>query len=70
MGGPKIGNFPLLYLVKMFLPRWMGGSKKPQNTLTSYKNGPLVKIVQDLFWNRSGIQLYLITLSMPYNLGI
>ena len=28
------GNFPLLYVVKMSLRRWVGGSKKPQNTLT------------------------------------
>ena len=34
VGGPENGNFPLLYVVKMSLPRWVGGSKKPQNTLT------------------------------------
>ena len=28
------GNFPLLYVVKMSLRRWVGGSKKPQNSLT------------------------------------
>ena len=28
------GNFPLLYVLKMSLRRWVGGSKKPQNTLT------------------------------------
>ena len=28
------GNFPLLYVVKMSLRRWVGGSIKPQNTLT------------------------------------
>ena len=31
---PEIDNFPLLYVVKMFLRRWVGGSKKPQNILT------------------------------------
>ena len=34
MGGPENGNFPLLYVVKMSLCRWVGGSKKPENTLT------------------------------------
>ena len=34
VGGPENGNFPLLYVVKMSLRRWVGGSKKPQNTLT------------------------------------
>ena len=32
LGGPENGNFPLLYVVKMSLRRWVGGSKKPQNT--------------------------------------
>ena len=34
LGGPENDNFPLLYVVKMSLRRWMGGSKRPQNTLT------------------------------------
>ena len=34
VGGPENGNFPLLYVVKMSLRRWVGDSKKPQNTLT------------------------------------
>ena len=34
VGGPENWNFPLLYVVKMSLRRWVGGSKKPQNTLT------------------------------------
>ena len=34
VGGPENGNFPLLYVVKMSLRRWVGGSKRPQNTLT------------------------------------
>ena len=34
VGGPENGNFPLLYVVEMSLRRWVGGSKKPQNTLT------------------------------------
>ena len=33
VGGPENGSFPLLYVVKMSLRRWVGGSKKPQNTL-------------------------------------
>ena len=33
-GGPENGDFPLLYVMKMSLRRWVGGSKKPQNTLT------------------------------------
>jgi hypothetical protein len=40
VGCPENGNFPLLYEMKMSLRRWMGGSKKPQNTLTQYKDGP------------------------------
>ena len=32
--GSENGNFPLLYVVKMSLCRWVGGLKKPQNTLT------------------------------------
>ena len=38
MGGPE--NFPLLYLVKMSLRRWMGGSKKPQIALHNIKLAP------------------------------
>ena len=35
VGGPENGNFPLLYVMKMSLRRgWVGGSKKPQLTLT------------------------------------
>ena len=34
VGGPENDNFSLLYVVKMTLCRWVGGSKKPQNTLT------------------------------------
>ena len=34
VGGPENGNFSLLYVVKMSLPRWVGGSKKSQNTFT------------------------------------
>ena len=34
VGGPENGNFPLLYVVKMSLRRWVVGLKKPQNTLT------------------------------------
>ena len=34
VGGPENGNSPLLYVVKMSLRMWVGGSKKPQNTLT------------------------------------
>ena len=34
VGGLENGNFPLLYVVKMSLRRWVGGLGKPQNTLT------------------------------------
>ena len=34
VGGPENGNFPLLYVVKMSLRRWVGGSKKAKNPLT------------------------------------
>ena len=34
VGGAENVNFLLPYVVKMFLRRWVGGSKKPQNTLT------------------------------------
>ena len=34
VGGSENANFPFLYVVKMSLRRWVGGSKKPQNTLT------------------------------------
>ena len=44
MGGPQKGNFPLLYVVKISLRRWVGGSKKLQNTLTYYKDVPLPKL--------------------------
>ena len=36
MGGPENGNFPLLYVVKMSLRRWVGEAKKPQNTLLDH----------------------------------
>ena len=40
MGDPENGNFALLYVVKMSLRRWVGGSKKPQNTLRNLKMAP------------------------------
>ena len=33
-GWSRKWQFPLLYVVKMSLRRWVGGLKKPQNTLT------------------------------------
>ena len=33
-GGSKNGNFPLIHVMKVSLCRGVGGSKKPQNTLT------------------------------------
>ena len=45
MGGPENGNFPLLYVVKMSLRRWVGGSKKPQNTLRIIKMAPKATLV-------------------------
>ena len=44
MGGPENGNFPLLYVMKMSLRRWVGGSKKPQNTLRNIKMAPKVSL--------------------------
>ena len=43
MGGPENGNFPLLYVMKTSLRRWVGGSKKPQNTLRNIKMVPNLK---------------------------
>ena len=37
MGGPENGNFPLLYVVKTILRRWVGGSKSLKTPLTSKK---------------------------------
>ena len=34
VGGPENGNLPLVFIVKMSLRRWVGGSKEPQSTLT------------------------------------
>ena len=38
MGGPENGNFRILYVVKISLRRWVGGSKKPQNNHTIKPN--------------------------------
>ena len=40
MGGPENGNFPLFYVVKMSLRRWVDGSKKPQTPLRNIKMAP------------------------------
>ena len=40
MGGPKNGNFPLLYVVKMSLRRWVGGSKNHKTPLRNIKMAP------------------------------
>ena len=37
MGGLENGNFSLLYVVKIPLYRWVGGSKKPQTPLCNVK---------------------------------
>ena len=40
-GGPEKGNFPLLYVVKMSLRRWVGGSKKAsKHPYVIRKDGP------------------------------
>ena len=38
MGGPENGNFPLLYVVKMSLCRWVGGSKPQKSLKTPLRN--------------------------------
>ena len=38
MGGPENGNFPLLYVMKMSLRRWVGGSKKPLRNIKMAPN--------------------------------
>ena len=40
MGGPENGNFPLLYVVKTSLRRWVGGSKKAKTPLRTIKMAP------------------------------
>ena len=40
MGGPENGNFPLLYVVKMSLRRWVGGSKSLKTPLRNIKMAP------------------------------
>ena len=40
MGGPENGNFPLLYVVKMSLCRWVGGSKSLKTPLHNIKMAP------------------------------
>ena len=42
MGGPENGNFPLLYVVKMSLRRWVGGSKSLKTPLRNIKMAPYV----------------------------
>ena len=41
MGGLENGNFPLLYVVKMSLRRWVGGSKNLKTPLRNIKMVPL-----------------------------
>ena len=44
MGGPENGNFPLLYVVKMSLRRWVGGSKRAQKKpLRNIKMAPALE---------------------------
>ena len=40
-GGPEIGNFPLLYVVKMSLRRWVGGSGRYKYTGQTWFKGVL-----------------------------
>ena len=53
MGGPENGNFPLLYVVKMALCRWVGGSKKAQNALTysDLPNNRAANLI--IFWGKN-----------------
>ena len=37
MSGPENGNFPLFYVVKMSLRRWVGGSKSLKTPLRNIK---------------------------------
>ena len=59
MGGPENGKFPSLYVVKRSLRRWVGGSKKPQNTLT----GPLLKWYFEL-WTIVAFQFWTMMMSL------
>ena len=43
MGGPENGNFPLLYVVKMPLRRWVGGSKSFKTPLRNVEMAPKQK---------------------------
>ena len=43
MVGPGNGNFPLLYLVKISLHRWVGGSRRLKTPLRSIKMAPYSK---------------------------
>ena len=40
MGGQENGNFPLLYVVKWSLRRWVGGSKSLKTYLRNIKMAP------------------------------
>ena len=47
VGGPDNGNFPLLYVLKMTLCRWVGGSKSLKTPLRK-KNVPLSRLMDHL----------------------
>ena len=40
MGGPENGNFPLLYVLKMSLSRWVRGSETLKTPLRNIKMAP------------------------------
>ena len=42
MGGPEKGNFPLLYVIKMSLRRWLGGWVVPKSLKTPLRNIKMV----------------------------
>ena len=44
MGGPENCNFPLLYVVKMSLRRWVGASKSLKTPLRNIKMTPNLKL--------------------------
>ena len=56
MGGPENGNFPLLYVVKMSLRRWVGASKSLKTPLRNIKMTPNSKFVSKRTQNASALK--------------
>jgi len=70
VGGPENGNFPLLYVVKMSLHRWVGGSKNTTKNILgiAHPKHSILLLVSRILEGNSGYIALLVASNQIYYL--